>query len=333
MRTERTSIPIDFAPEALCWRGDELVDWVSGGRSYALDGRVTESHVAYSYRFDSAVMSQDGRYAVLYEKLGTKGLLLREGKVLRELNRSFYHADAYEYPVALVTLPSGRTLLAHCPDEYCCLELEDAETGELLTRRDSNSPDIFHSRLQFSRDGRYLLSAGWLWHPVDVAHVYDVALALEQPQSLDEPKNIELGESFIEVHAAAFGERDTLVLECSGLDGEGTPFADERLQDSVCLAVYSPAERRFLSIAPVEQFPGTLLVVGGYAVGFNEHPKLFELATGRVVEQWPELNTGRQGSSIIRHLPPLPPLALDPAGRRFAVATDKSIEVVRFISE
>lgn len=333
MRTERISIPVDFAPESLCWRGDELVDWVSGGRSFALDGRITESRVSYSYRFDNAVMSQDGRYAVLYEKLGTKGLLLREGKVLRELNRSFYHADAYEYPVALVTLPSGRTLLAHCPDEYCRLELEDAETGERLTRRDSESPDIFHSRLQFSRDGRYLLSAGWVWHPVDVAYAFDVALALEQPRSLDAPKNIELGESFMEIHAAAFGERDTLVLECSDVDGEGTPFADERLRDSVCLAVYSLTERRFLSIAPVERFPGALMVVGGYAVGFYEHPSLFELATGRIVEQWPELDTGRQGSSILRNLPPLPPFTLDPAGRRFAVATDKSIEVIRIVPE
>jgi hypothetical protein len=71
--------------------------------------------------------------------------------------------------------------------------------------------------------------------------------------------------------------------------------------------------------------------MGDYAVGFYESPKLIELATGRVLEHWRELATGRQSSSIIRHLPPLPPLALDPAGRRFAVGTDKGIEVVRFI--
>jgi hypothetical protein len=42
------------------------------------------------------------------------------------------------------------------------------------------------------------------------------------------------------------------------------------------------------------------MVMGGYAVGFYEHPRLYELATGRVVEQWPELVTGKQSSSIIR---------------------------------
>ncbi len=333
MRTERIFIPTRSAPESLCWCGDTLVDWVSGGRCYALDGSITESFVCYSYRFDSAVMSQDGQYTVLYEKLGTKGLLLRRGRVLRELNRSFYHADDYEYPVALGTLPSGRTLLAHCPDEYCCLELEDAETGERLTRRDSESPDIFHSRLQFSRDGRHLLSAGWIWHPVDTAHVFDVARALEQPRSLDEPKDMALGDSFVEIHSAAFGERDTLVFECSGLEGEALAFPEGASKGSMGLAVYSLTERRVLSVVPLEKSAGTLMVVGGDAVGFYEHPKLFELTTGRVLEQWPELNTGCQGSSIIRQPPRLPPLALDPVGRRFAVATDKGIEVVQFLPE
>ncbi|ATB37924.1 hypothetical protein CYFUS_003349 [Cystobacter fuscus] len=331
MRTERIFIPTDFAPDSLCWRGDELVDWVSGGRSYALDGSITESDISYRYRFDSAVMSQDGRYAVLYEKLGTKGLLLHQGRVLRELNRSFYHADTYEYPVALMTSPGGRTLLAHCPDEYCRLELEDAETGERLTRREGESSDIFHSRLQFSRDGRFLLSAGWIWHPVDTAYVFDVALALEQPRSLDEPKDLELGDSFVEIHSATFGERDTLVFECSGLEGEAVSLPDGQPEGSGGLVVYSLTERRVLSVAPLEKPTGTLMVAGGYAVGFYEHPRLFELTTGRILEQWPELHTGRQGSSIIHHLPPAPPFALDPAGRRLAVATDKGIEVVRIL--
>lgn len=319
MRTERNFIPTYSAPQSLCWSGEALVDWVSGGIRHGLDGSTADPSVRYGYRFDGAVMSQDGRYAVLYEKLGTKGLVLKEGRLKRELSRSYYHADAYEYPIALLPLPSGRTLLAHCPDEYCRLELEDLETGERLTRRDGESPDFFHSRLQFSRDGRYLLSAGWIWQPVDAAYVFDVARALERPESLDQLQELEAGDSFLEVHSAAFGERDTLVLHCSDLDeGESR------------LAVYSLSERRFLSKAPLERPPGTLMVMDGYAVGFFEHPHLIELATGRVVEQWPELATGRQSSSIIRHLPSLPPLALDPAGRRFAVGTEKGIEVVCF---
>ncbi|MCY1073613.1 hypothetical protein [Archangium lansingense] len=306
------------------------MDWVSGGTRYGLDGRSIDSHVHHGYRFDAAVTSQDGRYAVIYEKLGTKAALLRDGRHVRELNRSYYHANAYEYPIALLTLPSGRTLLAHCPEEYCTLELEDAETGERLTRRDSKSPDFFHSRLQFSRDGRYLLSAGWIWHPVDAASTFDVARALEQPASLDQPQDFEVGDCFLEIHSAAFGERDLLVMDCSGLDGDETPFEDGRPTDTARLGVYSLTERRFLSMAPLDRPAGTLMVMDGYAVGFFEHPRLIELATGRVVESWPGLATGMQSSSIIRHLPSLPPLALDPVGRRFAVGTDKGIEVIRF---
>ncbi|SEM10142.1 hypothetical protein SAMN05444354_111165 [Stigmatella aurantiaca] len=315
MNIERTFIPTRSPPGSLCWFEDALIDWSSGGIVYSLDGRVTDPSVRYAYRFDRAVMSSDGRYTVLYEVLGTKGLVLKEGKVLREINRSFYHATAYEYPVALHTLPSGRTILAHCPDEYCRIELEDAETGQRLTQRTSQSPDFFHSRLQFRGDGRFLLSAGWIWHPVDSVLVFDVTRALEQPESLDDGEPLETGEWCSELHSAAFGDQDTLVLSSSELR----------------LGLYSLTERRLLSEAPVEQVVGTMMVMGAHVVSFFEHPTLIELKTGRAVERWPDLATGTQCGSILHHLPALPPLALDPVGRRFAVGTEKGIEVVRFV--
>lgn len=326
MRTERQLLPTPCAPQSLCWSGDALVDWVHGGVRYGLDGETHDPHIRYAYRFDAAVMSGDGRYAVLYERLGTKGLLLREGKLIRELHRGFYHADVYEYPVALGTISNGRTLLAHCPEDYCILELEDAETGERLTRRDNPPQDFFHSRLQFSRDGRLLLSAGWIWHPVDAAFVFEVSRALEQPASLDKLEHFELGENFSEVHSAAFGPRDRVVLETTG-------FGDAPEDgDAARVVVYSQSERRVLSHAVPEEPLGTLMPVGEHhVVGFYKHPKLIELSTGRVVERWPELDTGCQASSIIHHLPRLPPLALDPERGRFAVGTDKGIEVVRFL--
>lgn len=329
MKSERIFIPTASPPRSLCWNGDALFDWVDGGIRYGLDGRSADPHVRYAYRFDRAVMSPDGRYAILYEVLGTKGLVLKEGKVLREINRSFYHATAYEYPVALHTLPSGRTLLAHCPDEYCRLEIEDIETGERLTRRTSESPDVFNSRLQFSLDGRYLLSGGWIWHPLDTVCFFDVARALEHPESLDSIEGPKTGDDWgCELHSAAFGANDTLVLYSSDPAPSAAPAPAEDHMGS--LAVYSLAEQRLLSVAEPEASVGRMMVVGDHVVGFFEHPKLIELATGRAVERWPELATGVHGSSIIHHLPLAPPLALDPAGRRFAVGTEKGIEVVRF---
>jgi len=52
-------------------------------------------------------------------RAGTKALLLEPGgKFIREVNRSYYHAEAYRYPLALFTLPDGRTGLVHCLEEY-----------------------------------------------------------------------------------------------------------------------------------------------------------------------------------------------------------------------
>jgi hypothetical protein len=149
---------------SLCWRGEELVDWVGGCRAFALDGRERPSSVHYAYRFDAATASPDGRYAVIYEQLGTKGLLLHDGKCIREINRSYYHADAYEYPVALFRDPGGRLLLAHCPEDYCRIDLEEAETGRLLTASAGRKlEDFFHSRLTASPrvDRSALGPPGW----------------------------------------------------------------------------------------------------------------------------------------------------------------------------
>jgi hypothetical protein len=84
--------------QSLCWRGDELVDWVGGCRVFALDGTERGSSVHYACHFDAATASPDGRFAVIYERLGAKGLLLHNRKLLRELNCSYYHEDAVRIP-------------------------------------------------------------------------------------------------------------------------------------------------------------------------------------------------------------------------------------------
>lgn len=106
---------------------------MAGNVEYRLDGTVTGPQVIWTYRFNAAVPSVSGQYVVIYEKLGTKGLLVRNGNLVRELNRSFYCATAYEYPVAFASLPNGREILIHCPDEYNRIDFEDAETGARLT--------------------------------------------------------------------------------------------------------------------------------------------------------------------------------------------------------
>lgn len=100
---------------SLVWNGDELIDWAGGGTRFLLSGETVPNPVYYPYAFDASVMSPSGEFAVIYTRLGTKGLVLHRGQILREINRSYYHAGAYEYPIALARLGNGREVLIHSP--------------------------------------------------------------------------------------------------------------------------------------------------------------------------------------------------------------------------
>jgi hypothetical protein len=324
-------IPVPTAVRSLCWEGDSLVDWTGGARRLGLDGTVSLSGFGLAYtRFDSALATADGRCAVVYERRGTKGLLLYERRVLREIGRSYYHADQYDYPVALVRRPGGRLLLVHCPDDYNRLEVEDFLTGARLSHRRGAPPDVFHARLLPSPDGRLLLAEGWLWHPLDVVHRIDLDAALADPRLLDMDEGSGLWEGGEgDALSAAFGADGEVLLNSAtsrlAREGDGhrwwmEPRALER-QDF--------RTGRVLHRVVPEEVVGQMMPVGHtHVVGFHQHPKLVDLATGRVVHRWPELATGFRLGSAHGLSDTLPPLALDPRHRRFAVSTGRAVVVV-----
>jgi hypothetical protein len=257
---------------SLCWRGYELVDWVGGGRAFALDGTERRASVRYACRFDAATASPDGRVAVIYERLGTKGVVLKDGETLRQIDRSFYHANAYEYPVALFHEPSGRLLLAHCPKSYCAIELEEAETGRPLTAAAEREPcDFFHSRLAASPHGKRLLSAGWAWHPLGIVACFDVAHALADPHHLDHGDRVSPYSGWVclaEEASACWLDDDRIAVGAS--DEPEDPEVVREARDEVgeegirsCgLAVYDLASRRCLRTFRLPEQPGTILPVG-----------------------------------------------------------------------
>src|SRR5450432_304672 len=153
MNFSRAEIPATSL-RSLAWDGDTLVDWVAG-RRYPLHGPSEEFNVGSGYRFDAAVGL--GSLGVSFEALGTKGLLLRDNgqrragnyvpmsvDIIREIDRSYYHADHYLFPVTLFEDAGGRPIVAHCPRGYNLLDLEDLDGRCLTPRSKEGATDVFH---------------------------------------------------------------------------------------------------------------------------------------------------------------------------------------------
>jgi hypothetical protein len=312
---------------SLLWDGNELVDWMGGHRRYTLDGKKTPVIVGYSYGFDAAVASPSGEFVALVAQLHTAAVLLRGGQYMRQINRDHYHASTYPYPLTFARLSDGREVLIHCPGSYRQLDIEDIVTGERITSAMPRQPDdCFHSRLSVSPSGRWLMSAGWVWHPVNVVRLYDLNEAMRDPATLDESKVEPPGRW--EMSSAVFIDDETLLV--GTLDeffgDEGNPAEDFPGKHAV--AAWKIGAPNYARSIRLSHPPGTLMPIGAdFVVTFFEHPRLYDLRTGALVKEWPEIRSGTQTCSITwDNLPP--PIALDSAHARFAVANDKVIHVV-----
>lgn len=319
--------------KSLAWADDELIDWAGGGTVYALDGTGTDSAVNFSYRFDAAVATGDCRTAVIHERFGTKGFVLHDGKILREIDRSFHQAQVYEFPVCLWSSAEGRTLLAHCPDAYNQIEIEDAVTGERLTDGDRDPDDFFHSRLQVNPSGSRLISAGWIWHPVDAVKLFDVPTALADPHHLDREEPLDLtpaDREFFALPSACWQSDDVVLIATNAEQDHEVILQSQPDANQHGLAVCDAASGTVMRSVSLDRPTGTMMPVGkDQVVTFFGHPRLISLADGSVVEEWPDLPSGRQESSICGdQTEATPPLALDPRNHRFALAQSGEIHVV-----
>jgi hypothetical protein len=316
---KRIEILTPWPVRSLHWEGDQLIDWVGGGAEFSLDGESKHARVNYAYRFDRAAVLPGSEYVVLYEVLGTKGLILRSGKVVREINRSFYCANAYEYPLVLFHLPGGIAAIAHCPNKYNELVIEDLDSGKPFTTHSGKSTDFSHSRLSVSPDGNYLMSAGWIWQPTDLIQVYEIPAVLKNPLLLRESIDLPLPEDIFEMHSACFLSADEIVC-C------GNPESDESTPVLVRLDL---KRNKTTSTIPLKSFTGTIARMGaGHLISFFEYPKLIDSTSGDIVLAWPDLNTGKQNSSIIHDKDSIPPIAVDEKNLRFAVADKTKITVI-----
>lgn len=314
---------------AMAWVGDSLINVAGGWRGLMPDRR--QSWMVYGDSFDTAVCSPAGDVIVLAEGVGTKGLVLDEtGHVVREINRSYYEAEAYRYPVALFTLPDGRTGLVHCPEQYNQLEIEVALTGERLTASTNRAPaDIFHSRLGVSADGSLLASAGWLWHPWGSVHVYDITRALADPRVLDNTGDCFSlrGLTQAEVAGACFVGRDMIISTTSeenepeDADDLGPNMLARRSMDSEC----------YLWRIDLPQTAGDLVTFANGVLALNGHPRLYDAEDGELIAEWPDLNTGDSSSAITWSNTFRGPgrVAVAPSGERFAFTDGKRVVMIK----
>lgn len=312
---------------SLVWRGDTLIDWAGGGACYHLDGTAERAGVTYSYPFDAAV--DCAPYTVLYQRRGTKALLLKDGQILRELSRSFYHAAHYDHPVALGRTRSGRVLLAHCPDEYCRLELEDCETGRRLTSSKNRDPsDFFHSELAFSPGAGRLLDTGWLWHPWGKVQHFEVTRALEDPGELDNGSEVGGEQWETEELSAAWVDEHHLLLGTAGDEAQSDPHPSPQMPRTG-VHLFDLRQGRRLAAIALTHVPGPLMPAGpGRVVTFFQHPRLYDLSSGQLLKEWPELPTGAPSCCYGVNAPDPWILALDPAHRRFALPRGDELVVV-----
>ena len=326
-----TSKVDDSNVESLIWSGDCLMDWVGGGKTIQLDGRIVSSRVFYAFRFDAAIMSPSGRFVFIYERLGTKGLLLENTTIVREIDRSYYHANVYEYPVCFATLANGREVLIHCPEDYCRLEIDDAETGERLTKSAIRQPgDFFHSRLTVDQSNHWLLSAGWVWHPFDAVKLFSIEEAIKNPASIDDSELFP--SQAVEMSTAAFRNDGCILVSTSQETFSDGAYAENEFEPN-SVGVWDIANRSIRSKVAIGEPAGSLMPISDeYAVAFYQHPKLVNLRTGEITCRLPELNSGEQTSCIIHHHKLPPPIACDVANKRFAVATEKQVVVVQYVA-
>lgn len=314
--------------QTIAWAGDDtIVDWAEGGRLYGLDGsRSGSDNISYgfSFSFDSAITSVDGRYALVYQKLGTKAVLLRDGEVVREINRPYYHAGTYEYPAAFATV-DGVTYLVHCPVQYCQLDFEDVETGELVTNIPGREPkDCFHSRLEISPEGGYLMSKGWCWHPWDVVDVFDIRACLANPQLLDAWGL--LPDTNSELCSAGFLTEHCVLLAASDEEAMNDEEASLIPPKHVGLCNFNTDE--FSSVVKInESFGNVFPLSDKLAWDLFQHPKLIDLTTGEVVARLETLDTGWQRSAIIQHSN-APAIVFNRRTGRIALKNGSKIEVL-----
>ncbi|WDO04466.1 hypothetical protein ME763_01725 [Streptomyces murinus] len=123
--------------------------------------------------------SGDGMLAAVVNDYGRYGELidLRTGRTTLALDNQGGHEETVPFSLAFARR-GDRDVVVHRTDRNR-LDVSDARTGALLTgpadARARPEHDYFHGALRMSPDGGRVLDDGWVWHPVGIPTVWDLA--------------------------------------------------------------------------------------------------------------------------------------------------------------
>ncbi|MBV1854905.1 hypothetical protein [Catellatospora tritici] len=142
-----------------------------------------------------------GRFAAVVLDGGSRGqvLDLAGGRVTMELSADDDNPETVPFSLALAE-HRGRPVVIH-RTAWNRLDVSDPATGALLTARESprdgdseHHLDYFHGALLVSPDGERVLDSGWVWHPVGVPAVWELArwLAEDPYESEDGPSRVDV---------------------------------------------------------------------------------------------------------------------------------------------
>lgn len=314
--------------QTIDWFGGNIIDWVSAGQLYSLDGQQTQiAKYHYAFSFDSSITSQDGKYAFIYKRLGTKGILLKNGELIREINRTYYYAETYEYPAAFITF-DNETYLVHCPIKYCQLDFENVETGEIVSNIEGRNPsDIFHSRLSISPDNRYLMVCGWAWHPVDKVELFDIAECFNNPLLLDKSSLYPDFGTFI--NSACFIDSNRVLIAAS----DEEPFDDEvpPLLPQKHITIWDFKKNKISNLVKVDGEFGNLFAINDKkAWDMFKFPKIIDIQSGEIENSLKDINSGEQNSSILyKDIEKYPQICFNRETSQIAILVDNTtIEVL-----
>lgn len=324
--------------KSLIWENGYLIDKISNVRYYP-DGSLERTNsMAIGYKFDSVKITNDYEYYVVFEKFGTKGLLFKGMNFLREINRPYQHADLYEYPIEIFKLACGTPVIAHCPKSYYRLDFENIETGEIITDKVNRNPnDFFHSRLMVNKSAKFLLNAGWYWHPWDCILIYSIDEVIQDPSLLDMWGIPIISRIYTEINSARFFNDNYILMSSS----DESPYDQLGIEDNTddfprnCIGLLDLETLTIVKKSIVNcKFGNVFPIDMDFAWDLYLHPKIINLNTGEIVDEITDIYSGEQCSSILTtNNDTLPHITQDINNHRIAIGKGNKINIVSWIND